>query len=490
MTEERQTPEHRARRRRKKEYKPYFGAAVLFFGALAMVTVLAWCLPLRPSVSQKEKRELERFPDFSLAAVADGSYFEQIGLWFSDTFPGRDIWISVDQHLKRLHGSSDIVIYGDTQTADAVPAVVPTTPPEPMTAVESVSLAEAEAVPDAVPAAQPEEVSATQEPEQQPEVLAEAEAEPEEPVWGGKVIEEEDLVTTGAVIQIGDSAFEYTGFSQQYADTYASHINDAAALLEGKARVYNVLVLHAATLLLPRDYRESIGCTPEEDVLAYVNSKLAENVHAVDSYRPLLEHNGEYIFYRTDHHWTALGAWYVYAEWARNAGFEPVGLEKYTQGVQEPFLGSLYYKARQNGRLLADQVYTYLPPGDVHLYLEQNGKDSVGHLGFEQSVVTEVRGTDKYMAFLAGDHALSTFVNNDITDGSACLIVKNSNGNPFSYYFTQHYQYVYVMDYRKYTHRTLSAFVDYYGVDDVIFCLSAGQAQSYGGNQLLKRLIR
>ena len=472
------------RRRQRKPYRPYFGPAVLFFVALGLVTALAWCLPLRPSVSQKEKRELEKFPSFSLSAVGDGSYFEQIGLWFSDTFPGRDLWIGADQSVKRLHGSSDIVIYGDTQTADAipvvVPAAVPTEAPKPVSAPQA---------PTQTPTPAPEETTTTPE----PEATAEPEPSPtpeEEPEWGGIVIEEEDLVTTGAVIQIGDRAFEYTGFSQQYADTYADHISDAARILDGKARVYNVFVLHAATLMLPRDYRESIGCAPEEDILDYVNSRLSDKVHAVDTFRPLLSHNSEYIYYRTDHHWTALGAWYVYAQWARDAGFEPVGLDQYEQDVQEPFLGSLYYKARQNGKLLADQVFTYDPPGDVHLYLEMNGRDAKDSLGFEQTVVTRVKGTDKYMAFLAGDHPLSTFVNNDITDGSACLIVKNSNGNPFCYYFTQHYQYVYVMDYRKYTHRTLTQFVDYYGVQDVVFCLSAGQAQSYGGNQLLKRLIK
>ena len=46
------------------------------------------------------------------------------------------------------------------------------------------------------------------------------------------------------------------------------------------------------------------------------------------------------------------------------------------------------------------------------------------------------------------------------------------------------------MDYRKYNHRTLSKFVDYYGVNDVIICLSTDQAESKGGNSLLNGLIR
>ena len=264
----------------------------------------------------------------------------------------------------------------------------------------------------------------------------------------------------------------------------------AADLLEGKCRVFDVFVLHGTTLMLPREYRESIGVACEEDILAYVNSQMGDNVYCVDTYNSLLPHNGEYIYFRTDHHWTALGAWYAYAEWAKMAGFEPVPLSEYEEIVQEPFYGSLYYQAHQSGKLTADQVYGYVPPGDVHLYINQGSNDSLSHRGYEQTLITQIHGNDKYMCFLTGDFPLCTFINNDITDGSACLLVKNSNGNPFGYYLTQHYQYVYVMDYRKYFSRPLTKFVDYYDVDDVIFCLSSGQAQSAGGNSLLQGLIQ
>ena len=174
----------------------------------------------------------------------------------------------------------------------------------------------------------------------------------------------------------------------------------------------------------------------------------------------------------------------------RNGQKWRVPLSEYEEIVQEPFYGSLYYQAHQSGKLTADQVYGYVPPGDVHLYINQGSNDSLSNRGYEQTLITQIHGNDKYMCFLTGDFPLCTFINNDITDGSACLLVKNSNGNPFGYYLTQHYQYVYVMDYRKYFSRPLTKFVDYYDVDDVIFCLSSGQAQSAGGNSLLQGLIK
>ncbi len=438
-------------------------AGLPFFLALGVLTLVAWMLPLRPTVSETEKRTLEPVPAFSLAAAADGSYFSDIGLWFSDTFPGRDGWIRAAQQLESLYGDSSVTVYGNASAGDKIPVPAAVTP-APETPAD--------------PAEPTTEPTPTPEPTSTPE-----------PEWGGENPDDE-LVSLGAVIQIGDSVYTYTSFNQYFADVYAGNVTRAADLLEGKCRVFDVFVLHGTTLMLPREYRESIGVACEEDILTYVNSQMGDNVYCVDTFNSLLPHNSEYIYFRTDHHWTALGAWYAYAEWAKTAGFEPVPLSEYEEVVQEPFYGSLFYQAHQSSKLTPDQVYAYVPPGDVHLYIHQGSGDTLENRGYEQTLITQIRGNDKYMCFLTGDFPLCTFVNNDITDGSACLLVKNSNGNPFGYYLTQHYQYVYVMDYRKYTRRSLTEFADYYDVDDVIFCLSSGQAQSYGGNTLLTKLVK
>lgn len=440
-----------------------------FFLALGILTVIAWILPLRPTVSTREKRTLETFPAFSLAAVADGSYFSDISLWFSDTFPGRDGWILAAQRLEKLYGDTSITVYGNASAGDKIPVAAEKTPAPETPAAEG------------DPTAAPEETAAGE---------ATAEPTPEsEPEWGGENPDDEE-VALGAVIQIGDSAYDYAYFNQYYADAYAANVTRAAELLAGKCRVFDLFRLHGTSLMLPRDYREMIGVACEEDVLAYVYSQMGDNVYCVDTFTPLVAHNSEYIYFRTDHHWTALGAWYAYEEWAKTAGFEPVTLDKYEEIMQEPFYGSLYYKVHQSSALTPDQVYAYVPPGDVHLYIQQDHNDSLTNRGYEQTLITNIHGTDKYMCFLTGDFPLCTFINNDITDGSACLLIKDSNGNPFGYYLTQHYQYVYVMDYRKYVHRSLTDFADYYDVDDVIFCLSSDQSQSKACNELLKGIIK
>lgn len=97
-----------------------------FFLTLGILTVIAWILPLRPTVSAKEKRTLETFPEFSLSAVTNGSYFSDISLWFSDTFPGRDGMIMAAQRLEALYGDSSVTVYGNASAGDKIP--VPSTP--------------------------------------------------------------------------------------------------------------------------------------------------------------------------------------------------------------------------------------------------------------------------------------------------------------------------------------------------------------------------
>ena len=74
----------------------------------------------------------------------------------------------------------------------------------------------------------------------------------------------------------------------------------------------------------------------------------------------------------------------------------------------------------------------------------------------------------KYNAFLAGDHAYAKITNEDLTDGSSCVVVKESFGNAFVPFLVDHYQTVYVIDYR-YWNEDLVKFVKKKQADDLIF---------------------
>ena len=140
-----------------KKKRRSFLLAVPFLVTLAVLTVLSFCIPLRPTISTSEKRELAKFPEFSVDALLSGDYFDDITLWFSDTFPGREDWMSLSQSVSNFHGYSEIAVQGDLTMSEEIP-------------VE-------EEPPVAEPAADGTEESET-------ETTAET-TEPEETGWGG-----------------------------------------------------------------------------------------------------------------------------------------------------------------------------------------------------------------------------------------------------------------------------------------------------------------
>ena len=115
-----------------------------FFVVLGLLTVVSFIIPLRPTVSYEEKRELAKFPEFSWSALVSGDYFDDITTWFSDTFPGRQKWVNVSDQMKSLYGYSEITIEGSLEAvgdeipvADEIPAPTQPEPPvEQETAVE------------------------------------------------------------------------------------------------------------------------------------------------------------------------------------------------------------------------------------------------------------------------------------------------------------------------------------------------------------------
>ncbi len=457
--------------------------ALPFFISMAVITVIAWLLPLRPSISEAEKRELASFPAFSFTSLFDGSYFSGIDSWFSDTFTFRDSWIEKAQAFKDMYGVQTVAIYGETAVSDAVPVpkVSDNTPLDdtlPKETAPPFDQVLAEPAASAAPDLQVE-IAAEESSSEETETLSEEVSA----AWGGVEIDDDEFVGVGQVLQIGDAAYKITVFVKYHADKFVELMGDAVERMEGKANVYCLLVPENTTSMLKAEDRLKYGCVLEEEVLDYMYGNMDPRVKTVNPIPEMVAHNNEYICFRTDHHWTARGAYYAYVAWCKVAGVEPVPLTDYKEIEWPGYLGTYYYKANQN-RIMEknpDTVFAYEPPGDVHMYMDFNISTD---LGKEHEILYD-RSHSKpgalYQTFLGTDHAKVTFINNDITDGSSCLAVKTSFGNPFVYFLTKHYQYVYVLDVRYTNNFTLTKFVDHFDIDDVLFVVGTGLAESKGG---------
>ena len=485
--EKKQRPQHAARR---------VGAVVIpFFVVLALLTVAAFILPLRPTRSYSEKRNLTPFPTFSVSALLSGDYFDGISAWFSDTFPGRESWLRANAAAEQLHGVSDVTIYGDLPVAETAATVPPVPTPPPATATPAPT-----PVPEPSPTpAQPDgtpEPTATPEPTPEPTpvptpvpVVETSPPETSVEEWGGVAVDDEAEVIFGTTLQIGDAAYGYFTFLQNGCDSYARVLSDFAdAMAEKGVEVYAMPIPTSVGVMISSEYMEKIKCSDQGAAIAYMLGVMDENVRKVNVFNNLVAHNDEYIFFRTDHHWTALGAYYAYETFCAVAGLEAASLDDFELWDEGDFKGTFYYNCNQNWRLKIDTLYAYNPPGDLEMKITTDAGST-----FPTTVLNDMsRGKPgtKYMTFLSGDHPFIQITNNDLPDAPVAVVIKDSFGNPFVPYLTQNYSKLYVLDYRKYSKMTLKAFVDAYGVDQVIFAQALPLAESEGTIGLTRGLCR
>ena len=299
----------------------------------------------------------------------------------------------------------------------------------------------------------------------------------------------------GGVSLIGDAGYELYGFYAGGMERCAQQVRNAAEALPEGCRMFGIVVPNRlGAVLQPKDFSYICPYTRNEtDAIAYSYSVMGDGVHTVDAISELRSHNQEYIYFRTDHHWTALGAYYAYSAWARSAGVQPVNLANFRRLDMTGHLGLFYsmcsspYVMRSN----PDTVSAFFPNGNFEVTVQEAGGGThAGQLVYDYSN----GGGYSYGSFLGGDHPLTTIVNKDIEDDSACVLVKDSYGNPFAVYLAQHYRTVYVIDYRYYKnvpgYLSLSQFAAQKGAKDFIVLLPMTLSQSDGTAGLLRNYCR
>lgn len=446
------------------------GLASPFLIILGLLTIVSFILPLRPTQSQMEKRNLAEFPDFSWETLVSGSYFDDITLWFSDTFPGRESWLQLSSSISSFHGYSEITFTSDIDLNQNSPSV-PSPLEDPAYSTEPSS--EASPMPQTDASAPTEsQVDAATDPTGEAE-LEEAEAA-------------EIELGDGALIQIGDAVFNQAGFSALYSDKYADSVSRLAdAVAEQGIRVISAPAPTSVGIMVDSQYLEKLNCADQNAVIQYIHSKMSDNVITVDTYSAVSAHKDEYIYFRTDHHWTALGAYYAYAATCEAAGYTPASLSDFTVWDQGEFEGSLYWRAPNPRKLRLDQVDAYIPQGDIEVVVhDAQGNSRSSQLLFD---TTQRETNTKYLTFLGTDYPMTEITNNSLPDGPTCIIVKDSFGNAISPFYTQNYHKIYAIDYRKYS-VALKWFAQAHDVDDIIFAPYLIATQAVDGNNLFSAL--
>lgn len=400
------------------------GVKILAFGlVLAVMGFIGLMWFLRPDTSVIEKRTLTEFPSITWSSFWDGSFFKAVDTWYADTYPLREGLISGSQSLENHYGLRSDQIVGEALVADDIPD----------------------------PDAAGEEVQA---------------AEPEEVLPDGTVTEIGEM--QGQIYITNNGGYGLYYFTQSPADKFAATMNQIYANVKDKVNLYVMICPISAGVMLDQAVLDDMGCSSEKDAIDYIYGKMDPGIHTVSAFDNLKKHNAEYIYFHTDHHWTALGAYYAYQAFCQEKGIEAHNIADYETMEFPGFLGTFCSSSNNSPALQSnpDTVVAYIPKGTNAMTMHYTNGSVV-----DWFIVNDVSGYAKselYATFVGGDRPFSYAHNPAITDGSAVMVIKDSYGNTFIPWLVDHYEYIYWVD-ARYTSNTISQMVRDYNVQDVIY---------------------
>ena len=275
---------------------------------------------------------------------------------------------------------------------------------------------------------------------------------------------------SGGVYVVGSAGYEMYNYVGSLAEKYQSTVNAVADSLSGVSQVYAMAIPLSSGITLPDELFSDIpGSDPaqaEKDILA----GMGQNVKTIPLHDVMMSHRTEYIYFRTDHHWTALGAYYAYVQFCTAKGITPHNLSDYEVSQFPGFLGSFYNDGGKPDAMKndPDTVNAYHPvsaTASMKYGDNENSSLTGGQVIFDESTAS---ASLKYGTFIMGDNPFTVIENPEVSNGESCIVVKESFGNAFVPFLVDHYQTVYVVDYRYYSGSVTQLARDK-GVKDVLF---------------------
>ena len=278
------------------------------------------------------------------------------------------------------------------------------------------------------------------------------------------------------IVMYGKMALEAFYDCQEQAADYAEVISSIKRAVPS-AQVYNIVVPTHVEFALPEKYKAEFSVSERPTLDAVYNNYSAE-VKGVDVYDVLSLHKLEYLYFNTDHHWTGLGAYYAYTEFAKEAGFTPIAQEDMEKKSIPGLLGLLYDITgepvlEQN----PDSVEYFDIPGDYDCQVMYQGSTE----WLETSMLAEyAEGANAYGVFLGGDNQLFKIQNQDpaMKNGKKIAVLKESFGNAFAPFLAPHYSEVHVIDMR-YWEGSLASYAAENGIDEILVMNNIKSACNY-----------
>ncbi len=285
-----------------------------------------------------------------------------------------------------------------------------------------------------------------------------------EKLWGIEKEESERVITLasgGKLVLSNGKIMEVFKANPDVRTRYISVLNEYAEKLDA-----NMYIMLAPTQLEFDSSQYKNYADSQKETIDIIYSGL-KGFNGINIYDKLKANKNDYIYFRTDHHWTQRGAYLGYEAISEATGQTPVPLNELNHGSLDGFLGYLYNQANvPEYSKHADKIEYFM--GEENYTILAKAFENGEFVEYQPKIYTLPDGNNPptYSLFMGGDHPFARIETNN-KNGKTALVIKDSYANAVLPILTENYETILVIDPRSY-YGNLDDLKSEYKIDDCI----------------------
>lgn len=251
---------------------------------------------------------------------------------------------------------------------------------------------------------------------------------------------------------------------------------------------FRIMLVPSAAELLTDKLPAFAAPANQTSIVQMMKEQLSVPERLVEVGEVLQAHKEQPIFYRTDHHWTTLGAYYGYKSYMESIKEHPWEEQAFKKEiVSSNFLGTIQSKV--NILVRPDQIICYQPEKEINYEVFYDGNPNGTTELYNKNALEK---KDQYKFFLDGNHGWTKIINKDLRadkeehKGRKLLIIRDSFANCFAPFIANHFNEVHLVDLRYYNQR-VSDLIKQEEISDVLILY---QIPGFAKDQNLFKIIR
>lgn len=223
------------------------------------------------------------------------------------------------------------------------------------------------------------------------------------------------------------------------------------------------LLAPSASVIYADQLPASAPMMDENAMLDQIFAAVSPYADVIDLRETYTARRDEYLYFKTDHHWTTHGAYVAYEQFCAGKGLTPFDTAAHESAEVTGFYGT-HYSATRWWNARPDHITWYPLDNPMTIY-QPTGEAAFTPVQTTTMVDTSKFDTrDKYGAFLGGNNGYSVIEGDG--EGSI-LVVKDSYANSFMPYLTANYAKIGVVDFRGYSYG-LDSLIEQEGYDQIL----------------------